>query len=96
MTTLNTKLNPSRFPGMSTKMAAFVGYILNQEFTKPQLLDLSITSDGYLTDPIGGFLGDASDLERNWRNLLDCAGLTSKEKSEAHRLYYVRIKDWRI
>ena len=29
------KLNPARYEGMSGKMAALVGYILDQEFTNP-------------------------------------------------------------
>ena len=93
--TVHQLLSPSRFPGMSPKMASIVGYILEEKFTNPELLELCITSDGYLNDPVGGFMGDASDLERNWKNLLDVAGLNPKQRIEAQLMYKTRIRDWR-
>jgi hypothetical protein len=33
--TLADALHPKRFPGMSGRMAAVVGYILNEDWTKP-------------------------------------------------------------
>ncbi|MBC8738543.1 hypothetical protein F6X40_17425 [Paraburkholderia sp. UCT31] len=90
---LKAKLNPQRFQQMSSKMAALVGFILNEEFTSPAIAEVSITSDGYVLaregDDIGAnaFLGAYADLESNFRRLVDVAGLTPEEAEEFSRLY---------
>jgi hypothetical protein len=91
--TLAKKLHPSRFTSMSGKMAAIVGYILNQIWTSPAIIELMVTSDGHLLATHEGdcgcndYLGFASDLEANWERLLDAAGLTRDERHEAEAAY---------
>jgi len=91
--TLAQKLHPVRFPGMSTKMAAIVGCILDRQFTQPSISELVITSDGCVLARHDGdigyndFIGARSDLERNWNRLLDVAGLTNDERQLAKRKY---------
>jgi hypothetical protein len=58
------KLHPDRFPAMSGKMAAIVGYILGESWTEPDISALSVTSDGFVTTE-AEFLGEAADLDRN-------------------------------
>jgi len=90
METLAEKLHPSRFTDMSGKMAAMVAYILGETWTDPQIISLSITSDGYLLgrdtergfDTGGRFLGCAADLYTNLRNLFEAAELTPAEVLE--------------
>lgn len=89
------KLHPGRFSDMSPKMAAIVGAVLGEDWARPRLGGLSITSDGFV---VSGhhFLGDVSDLERNIHNLLEVAGLTDAERSEWDRLYSQNVSDWRV
>lgn len=69
-------LNPKRFPGMSGKMAAIVGYFLGINYTDPYFAEMVITSDGFVMARLDNdcgcneFLGDISDIERNWNNLI--------------------------
>jgi hypothetical protein len=92
--TLTDKLHPSRFSEMSGKMTAIVGYILGESWTEPEIVALSVTSDGYvLTD--AEFFGEAADLDRNLLNLLIAAGLTADERAEFERRYRQRVDDWR-
>ncbi len=87
------KLHPVRFPGMSAKMAAIVGCILDRQYTQPSIAELVIASDNcVLARHVGDiayndFIGARSDLERNWKRLLDVAGLTSDERQFAKRKY---------
>ena len=91
--TLVEKLHPHRFPGMSGKMAAIVGCILEQTWTSPVIAELAVTSDGHVLARHEGdcgcndYLGTATDLEANWRRLLDVAGLTPVEHQEATVVY---------
>jgi hypothetical protein len=95
--TLAQKLHPRRFPGMSSRKAAIVGCILDRQYTQPSIAELVITSDGCVlarhVDDIGynDFIGARSDLERNWKRLLDVAGLTKDERQLAKRKYRQRI-----
>ena len=81
--TLTEKLHPARFTGMSGKMAAIVGCILGQAWTSPAIAELTITSDGHVLARHEGdcghndYIGTVADLQKNWRRLLDAAGLTS-------------------
>ncbi len=90
---LSRKLNPNRFPGMSPRMAAIVGCILDQEFTEPTIAELIVTSDGCVLGRRAGdigyndFFGARSDLEHNWEQLLDLAGLSEEERQLAERSY---------
>jgi hypothetical protein len=91
---LAQKLHPGRFPGMSGKMAAIVGYVLGEKWTEPAIPSLSITSDGFVVT-MDSLIGTADDLERNVRNLLNVAGLTDEERAEWDRLYWTKVEDWR-
>jgi hypothetical protein len=90
---LNSKLHPKRFPGMSGKMAAIVGYILGETFTDPSITEMAITSDGMVLAQQSGdvgmndMIGSVSDLKRNWMKLLDVAGLDDKERKQAEALF---------
>jgi hypothetical protein len=97
MTSLNQKLNPAHFMAMSPMMAAIVGYIIGETYTKPAMASLVITSDGFViamhVGEIGdnNLLGSESDLRRNWHNLLDAADLTEDERDEAFRLFNLKV-----
>ncbi len=93
-TLLHHKLHPRRFPGMSPKMAAMVGYILGQEWTSPSLITLSITSDGFLVS-MEHFLGSATDLEDNLTRLFKAANLSREEQEYFWSLFRQRVDDWR-
>ena len=101
MPTLTDKLHPKRYPGMSGRMAAVVGYVLGEEWSKPLIAELVITSDGWLLARDEGqvtfetIVGTAEDLERNWGNLLRAAGLTDDEQAEAGRRYGQAVRDYR-
>jgi hypothetical protein len=88
------KLRPDRFTEMSGKMAALVGYILDEAWTEPAIVALSVTSDGFVTTD-AEFLGEAADLDRNLLNLLVAAGLTDDERADFERRYRKRVDDWR-
>jgi len=83
---------------MSDKMTAFLSFLLQEDWTKPRILDMNITSDGFVmafTDQEDSLFSSASDLERNWSDLLEIAGLTDEEMAEAKQLYKSRVVDWR-
>lgn len=97
MVSLITKLNPRRFPGMSPFMAAIVGFVLGESFTDPEIAEVSVSEQENLVyiRKVGaaGFDGIESlkDMRENWNRLLDAAGLTAQERSEAVRLFNARV-----
>ena len=101
MTRLGDKLHPRRFPGMSGRMAAIVGYLLGTKLTEPTIAELVVTSDGHVLARHDGdcgcnhYVGTAADLERNWLALLDAAGLADDEQAEADRLYRQAVANHR-
>ena len=101
MTALTAKLHPKRFPGMSGRMAAVVGYILGEHWSKPRIVELVITSDGWVLARNRGHIGfDAiigrvADLERNWNNLMHAAGLTNEERQEAGQRFRRAVRSYR-
>ena len=71
------KLNPARFPGMSPKMVAIVTYVLGMKpLTSPHIVELTVTSDGFLLARNDGeigfdnFIGEADDYKENWEKLI--------------------------
>jgi hypothetical protein len=82
------KLHPHRFPRMSAKFAAVLGAMLGQTWTDPALVELVITSEGFILGRHEGeptckeFLGPESWLKENLAKLLDTSGidLTEQEK----------------
>jgi hypothetical protein len=101
MPTLTESLHPRRFPGMSGKMAAIVGYILGEVWSKPSIAEMVVTSDGFVLAQNEGhvgfntIIGTAADLERNWNNLLRATGLTSEEQKLADKHYRQAVRDCR-
>lgn len=94
---LTDKLRPDRFSAMSGKMAAIVGYILDERFTEPAISELVVTSDGFVLAQTEGevgandLIGTEADLNRNLLDLLVAAGLTEDEIREFGRLQRDRI-----
>ena len=99
---LQKKLYPGRFPGMSGRMAAILGYILDKKWTDPFIDEMVVTSDGFMmasnSNTVGAnaMIGTISDLQRNWEALLDAADLTLEERVNAERLFAVKIEDHRL
>jgi len=95
-------LNPSRFPGMSNKMMAIVGYIIEKKFTSPAIEEMVVTSDGILMARVSGdigcndILGSVSDFKRNWDKLIHLPGLglTGDEISYLEQLPSVMIRNY--
>ena len=96
-TNLAEKLNPARFSEMSPLMAAIVGFILDESFTKPTIAELAVSEleDLVYIRPQGavGFEGIQSldDLRNNWNRLMDAAQLTADERAEAVRLFNAKV-----
>jgi len=91
------KLRPDRFTAMSGRMAAIVGYILEERFSDPAISELVVTSDGFVLAQREGevganeMLGEEADLNRNLLSLIEAAGLTQDEVREFGRLQRERI-----
>jgi hypothetical protein len=92
------KLRPERFTAMSGRMAAIVGYILDESFTDPAISELVVTSDGFVLAQQEGdiganeMIGGETDLNRNLLALIHAAGLTEEEVSEFGRMQRERIR----
>ena len=78
---LVTKLRPDRFTAMSGRMAAIVGYILDEPFSEPAISELVVTSDGFVLAQTEGetgqneMIGTEVDPNRNLLQLVEAAGL---------------------
>ena len=55
--TWKQKLNPGRFPGMSAKMGAIIGFISDTEYTTPSINEMAVTSDGFVLAQLEGDIG---------------------------------------
>jgi hypothetical protein len=92
------KLRPERFTAMSGRMAAIVGYILDERFAEPAITELVVTSDGFVLAQSEGdvgandLVGEESDLNRNLLTLVEAAGLSEDEVHEFGRLQRERIR----
>jgi hypothetical protein len=95
-------LNPSRFPGMSTKMMAIVGFIVEGNYTTPSIEQMIVTSDGMLMARVAGdigfndFIGNVSDFKRNWDTLIHLPnlGLSANEVKHLEALPSVMIRNY--
>jgi len=95
-------LHPNRFPGMSGKMMAIVGYIIEGKFTIPAIEEMIVTSDGMLLARTSGdigfndFLGDVADFKRNWNALIHLPnlGLSLEEVKYLEVLPSVMIRNY--
>jgi hypothetical protein len=82
-------------------MAAVVGCILGRRWSRPRIVELVITSDGFVLARNEGHIGfdnivgTAADLERNWANLLRAAGLTTEEQQEVNERYRRAVRSYR-
>lgn len=94
---LAEKLNPNRFTAMSGFMAAIVGYVLDQSFTNPQIVEITVSeAEGVAYIREDGDIGfnvieGLEDLRSNWNRLLDAADLTPDERKEAVQLFNQRV-----
>ena len=93
---LLAKLNPERFPNISLHMAAVMGYLLDQTYTEPAIVELQMTSDDYVigrtSDQIKSFyLGEGADLRANLRRLGMAAGLDDEEWAAFLALAYRKL-----
>jgi hypothetical protein len=94
LTSLVAKLDPQRFPKMSPKFAAVVGCLLKIRLTEPRMVQMVVTSDGFLLGRHEGeagcdhFLGTRAWLEENWEKLISLpeVGLTGDEYRAARGL----------
>lgn len=95
---LKRKLHPDRFDGMSPMMAAIVGYVLGESYTKPQIAEIAVSEAENLVyvrqSGAVGFDGIESleDLRNNWNRLMDAAGLTQEERAEAVALFRQKVE----
>jgi hypothetical protein len=95
--TLVQKLDPVNFPPMSGLMAAIVGYVLGVTFIEPRIVEIAVTTDGFvLARPEGDlgsphYLGRYADLLRGWSRLVRASGLTQSERIEAECLFASKI-----
>ena len=93
---LLAKLNPERFPNISLHMAAVMGYLLDQPYTEPAIVELQMTPDdaviGRTSDQIKSFyLGEGADLRANLRRLGMAAGLDDEEWAAFLALAYRKL-----
>src|SRR5207248_10151125 len=76
------KLHPKRFPKMSGRMAAVVAFLIDQQVTRPTLIEIVVTSDHFvlagLHDEVvaNHLLCRYADLVRHGLALLPVARLT--------------------
>jgi len=75
------KLHPNRFPRMSGRMSAIVGFLICEAVTQPAITEIVVTSDGLVLaradgeDSANHFIGRYTDVLRNWTALLALAGI---------------------
>jgi hypothetical protein len=83
---------------MSPMMAAIVGFVFGKSYTKPEIVEITVSEGENLVyvRKAGsvGFDGIQSleDLRNNWNRLLDVAGLTPEERREAVQLFEAKVE----
>ena len=91
------KLHPKRFPKMSGRMAAVVAFLIDQQVTRPTIIEIVVTSDRFvlagLDDEVGAnhLIGTYADLVRNWRALLAVARLNKQEHIAAETIFASKV-----
>jgi hypothetical protein len=91
------KLQPSRFPGMPRKLAAFVGFVVGARYSNPAIAEVTVASDGTVVARIEGesaanhALGNYVDVLRTWARVVADAGLTDQEFYELQALFAQRV-----
>ena len=82
---------------MTPLMAAIVGYLLDLRIGHPAIGEIVVTTDGFVLaraeEEAGAnhFIGNYSDLIRNWFGLLNVAGLTIIERVEAEAIFAAKV-----
>lgn len=87
-------LKPDRSPNMSPKMIALLGYLLGQEWTNPQIEDVTVSSGVVLCRHEGEIgmnrtIGAREDVARNLREWFALHDMTD-DQEEALRLLVQR------
>ena len=78
-------------------MAGIVGFIVQAQFTDPEIAEIVVTSDGFVLARADGevsanhFIGRYPDLLRNWLRLIAAAELTTRELIEAQAAFAAKI-----
>jgi hypothetical protein len=94
---LKQKLDPRRFPNMSPFMMAMLGYVLGEHYTTPEIDEITVSERENLVyiravgDAGFGDIQSLDDLRNNWNRVMDVAGLTPEERSEAVRLFKAKV-----
>ena len=92
------KLSPDRVL-VSGKFTALLGFLLDEQWTDPQITALTITSEGGMLDTSSGFanefIGSVDDLDRNIDGVAKVAGLTESQTLWLHRQVRYKSSDWR-
>lgn len=93
---LLAKLDPDRYPNMSLTFVAILGYVLNEPWTQPIILEITRVDDMMLAMSEGqmlpNFLGEVSELRAHLRRLGMAAGLTPEEWAEYQALTEERLQ----
>jgi hypothetical protein len=94
-TRLLAKLDPDRYPNMSLTFVAILGYLLNEPWTQPIILEITRVDDVMLAMSEGqwlpNFLGEVSDLRAHLRRLGMAASLTPEEWTEYRQMVETRL-----
>ena|SRR5436305_2050486 len=94
---LAEKLHPKRFPNMSGRMAAIIAFLIDQQVTRPTIVEIVVTCDCFvlagLDDEVGAnhLIGTYADLVRNWRALLAVARLNKQEHIAAETIFASKV-----
>ena len=78
-------------------MAGIVGFIVQAQFTDPEIAEIAVTSDGFVLVRADGevsanhFIGSYPDLLRNWLRLITAAELSTRELIEAQAAFAAKI-----
>jgi len=95
-------LNSNRFPAMSIKMKAVVGFIIEERYATPSIDQMMVTSDGIIMARVTGdigynhIIGSVSDFKRNWDKLIHNPnlGLSAEEVKHLEVLPSVSIRNY--
>lgn len=89
------KLHPLHFPEMSGGMMAFVGYVLEKQFTETVIAEMVLKEHSvycrYEGETEYEMFAPAPDLNASWQALLNAAGLTDTEQRLARDLLNQRV-----
>ncbi|HET9409789.1 MAG TPA: hypothetical protein VFO39_21310 [Candidatus Sulfotelmatobacter sp.] len=91
------KMHSDRFPAMSPRMAALVGFIVGASFIEPPIADLRVSTAGTVLARIEGesvakhVIGEYGDLLCAWHALVSAAGLSKEEFVAVECLFAQRV-----